>query len=65
MIPMRMIPNDPKMTPLWRIAHGSANDPDPMEVLAKLKKAAVVLLEWYNKEICIQTYKRLSTLQYA
>ena len=49
MIPMRMIPNDPRMTPLWRIAHGNANDSDPMEVLAKLKKAAVVLLEWYNK----------------
>ena len=46
---MRMIANEPKMIPLRQISHDTANDPDPMEVLAKLKKAAVVLWVWLNK----------------
>jgi len=41
--PRNTKPNDPISTPLWRIAHGNANEPDPMEALEKLKNVATAL----------------------
>lgn len=42
-MPSSIIPKPPTTTPACKIPHGSANDPDPMLALAKLKKVAISL----------------------